>query len=166
MRDVRLEVVHRSMLFMPVNVPRFLESAWRREADAVILDLEDSVPPAKKEEARGRVRGALPLAARGGAEAFVRVNNHPDHLAAGMTPIHPFVEGFGCHHIGGRKCRRLAQPMIKRLDGHIRPRCSNRNCARQQFIGHRFDQLMGLQRRDGSGETSAKDGAESATLIG
>ncbi|MEE9275985.1 MAG: CoA ester lyase [bacterium] len=84
MRDVRLEVVHRSMLFMPVNVPRFLESAWRREADAVILDLEDSIPPAKKEEARGRVRGALPLAARGGAEAFVRVNNHSDHLAADL----------------------------------------------------------------------------------
>lgn len=84
MRDIRLDVVQRSLMFMPVNVPRFVESAWRRETDVVVLDLEDSVPPAEKERARALVRDAIPLAGRGGAEVYVRVNNEAGLLAADL----------------------------------------------------------------------------------
>ena len=42
----------RSMLFVPINVDRFVNSASRRGADACILDLEDSIPAAEKSEAR------------------------------------------------------------------------------------------------------------------
>jgi len=66
--------VRRSVLFVPINNPRFLERAWTRNADALILDLEDSVPPAQKEYARSLVREAIPLVSRGGAEVFVRIN--------------------------------------------------------------------------------------------
>ncbi|MEW6113965.1 MAG: CoA ester lyase [Thermodesulfobacteriota bacterium] len=82
--------VQRSMLILPVHVKRFVEKAYLRGADAVVLDLEDSVPAAQKEEARGFVQEAVVLAGRGGADVLVRVNNDPsllEHdLAAAIWP--------------------------------------------------------------------------------
>ena len=66
--------VQRSALAMPVNVRRFVENAGRRNADAVVLDLEDAVAPAERAHARTLVREALSLVAARGAEAWVRVN--------------------------------------------------------------------------------------------
>lgn len=66
--------VWRSMLYVPVNVARFVERAADRGADAIILDLEDSIGPADKESARGLLATALPIAGRGGADVLVRVN--------------------------------------------------------------------------------------------
>ena len=40
----------RSFLFTPANVPRRVAKALTLEADAVILDLEDSVAPQDKAE--------------------------------------------------------------------------------------------------------------------
>jgi citrate lyase subunit beta/citryl-CoA lyase len=80
----------RSSLILPVNVPRFVDKAGLRGADAVVLDLEDSVPPAEKTGARRFVPDALPLAGRGGAEVLVRVNNEPtllwDDVDAAVRP--------------------------------------------------------------------------------
>lgn len=66
--------VWRSMLFVPVNVPKFVEGAHARGADAIILDLEDSVPPAEKANARGMIAAAVPKVAKGGADVVVRIN--------------------------------------------------------------------------------------------
>ncbi|MEW6529423.1 MAG: CoA ester lyase [Thermodesulfobacteriota bacterium] len=83
-------IVQRSMLILPVHVKRFVEKAYLRGADAVVLDLEDSVPAAQKEEARGFVQEAVVLAGRGGADVLVRVNNDPSlleyDLAAAIWP--------------------------------------------------------------------------------
>jgi citrate lyase subunit beta/citryl-CoA lyase len=49
----------RSMLFVPGNKPHMLNKARTSTADAVILDLEDGVPPAEKEAARATVRKAI-----------------------------------------------------------------------------------------------------------
>jgi citrate lyase beta subunit len=38
----------RAMLYVPANVPRFVEKAPKAGADAVVLDLEDSVPYDRK----------------------------------------------------------------------------------------------------------------------
>lgn len=70
----------RSSLILPVNVPRFVERAWTRGADAIVLDLEDSVPAAEKAAARTLVKDSIPIAARGGAEVAVRINNEPGLL--------------------------------------------------------------------------------------
>mgnify|MGYP000105167999 CR=1 FL=1 len=43
----------RSMLFVPTNVKKFVESAPTRGADAYFLDLKDSIPISEK-----RTRGA------------------------------------------------------------------------------------------------------------
>ena len=73
-------LIRRSTLILPVNVPRFLEKAHLRGADAVMLDLEDAVPPQQKDSARRLVREAIPRVSRGGAEVLVRVNHDPPHL--------------------------------------------------------------------------------------
>jgi citrate lyase subunit beta/citryl-CoA lyase len=64
----------RSMLYVPANVPRFVAKAPGAGADAVILDLEDSVPADRKAEARAALAEAVPLAASGGSAVLVRVN--------------------------------------------------------------------------------------------
>ncbi|MFP6747321.1 MAG: CoA ester lyase [Alphaproteobacteria bacterium] len=64
----------RSMLFVPTNVPKFIDSAPSRGADAYILDLEDSVPMAEKANARTLVREAAASVGRGGADVLVRIN--------------------------------------------------------------------------------------------
>src|SRR5205823_13081899 len=68
------QMVRRSSLIMPVNVPAFVERAHLRGADAIVLDLEDSIPPAEKARARALVQAAIPLVARGGADVLVRIN--------------------------------------------------------------------------------------------
>jgi len=65
----------RSMLYVPANVPRFLAKAPAAGADAVILDLEDSVPPDRKDEARAMLADSVPAIRAGGAsDVLVRVN--------------------------------------------------------------------------------------------
>jgi citrate lyase subunit beta / citryl-CoA lyase len=68
------QFVRRSNLMVPMNVQRFVEQAWRHNADAVTLDLEDGVPLAHKAGVRSDLKEAVALAGRGGAEVFVRVN--------------------------------------------------------------------------------------------
>lgn len=64
--------MNRSLLFAPGNHPRRVEKAFFLGADAVILDLEDSVAMSEKEAARRPVAEALarPRKCRG----YVRVN--------------------------------------------------------------------------------------------
>ena len=69
-----LKLVRRSKLFIPVNREKFIAKGWTRGADCIILDLEDSVPPAEKSSARKMVKDAIPIVSRGGAEVQVRIN--------------------------------------------------------------------------------------------
>jgi len=62
----------RSMLFVPGDRPERMEKALGLGADALILDLEDSVAPAAKPKARGEI--AAFLAAHPEANLWVRVN--------------------------------------------------------------------------------------------
>jgi len=66
--------VWRSMLFVPVTQRRFVEGAARRGADAIILDLEDSVAPSEKERARTLIPEAAGIVSQGGADVVVRIN--------------------------------------------------------------------------------------------
>jgi citrate lyase subunit beta/citryl-CoA lyase len=72
----------RSLLFVPGDSERKLEKGFGSAADAVIVDLEDSVSPANKGLARATA--AAFLSARGdpsGPRVYVRVND----FASGMT---------------------------------------------------------------------------------
>ena len=67
-------LIRRSNLVVPITNPRFVEGAWRHNADAVTLDLEDGVPDLLKAGARQLVKDAIDTVGRGTAEVFVRVN--------------------------------------------------------------------------------------------
>ena len=66
--------VWRSLLYVPVNVEKFVEKAHTRGADVLQLDLEDAVPPAEKEKARTLVERNAARVRRGGADVVVRIN--------------------------------------------------------------------------------------------
>jgi citrate lyase subunit beta/citryl-CoA lyase len=66
--------LRRSRLYMPGNQPKLMISGGLYGADGIILDLEDSVPPAEKDAARLLVRNALVALDWGASERMVRVN--------------------------------------------------------------------------------------------
>jgi citrate lyase beta subunit len=72
MADARLR---RSMLMTPGNRPDRLRKAFGCGADAVVFDLEDSVPPAAKVQARHSIAEAVREASRDGRETCVRINS-------------------------------------------------------------------------------------------
>jgi citrate lyase subunit beta/citryl-CoA lyase len=72
----------RSLLFVPGDSESKLAGGASRGADALILDLEDSVAPARKKVARELVAGYLEDSARDrGVRCLVRINAIPTGLA-------------------------------------------------------------------------------------
>ena len=83
--------VMRSMMTVPVVVQRFVDKAPAAGADAICLDLEDSIPPAEKAAARPLARKAIETMPRSGFAMYVRVNGYAtglteDDLAAVVLP--------------------------------------------------------------------------------
>jgi citrate lyase subunit beta / citryl-CoA lyase len=77
---------------VPLADERFLDKAHERGADALLLDLEDSVPPAQKAAARARLPEAARRLAACGATVMARVNSSADLLsedlkAAAQSPL-------------------------------------------------------------------------------
>jgi citrate lyase subunit beta / citryl-CoA lyase len=64
----------RSLLFMPGSNPRALEKARILAADAIILDLEDSVAPDAKPLARDQIAKAIAEGGFGKREVWIRAN--------------------------------------------------------------------------------------------
>ncbi len=85
----------RTMLFVPGHLPRFLEKAAHTDADALILDVEDSVPLPNKPEARQNIKKYLDSGIYR-QQIFIRVNA----MDTGMLPedlrwtTHQAVTGF------------------------------------------------------------------------
>ena len=71
----------RSIIFVPGNRPNMLERARSFTVDVVMVDLEDSVPPAEKVNARNLAREWVPELRRNGRRVMVRVNS----LDTGLT---------------------------------------------------------------------------------
>jgi citrate lyase subunit beta/citryl-CoA lyase len=70
--------VIRSLLYVPASAERFVAKAHQRGADAIILDLEDAIPPAGKEAARAALADAVPRSGVAGAAVLVRINSQPE----------------------------------------------------------------------------------------
>lgn len=71
----------RSLVFVPGNRPNMLERALSFPADIVMVDLEDSVPPAEKTAAAALAAQWVPTLAAAGRRVMVRVNS----LDTGLT---------------------------------------------------------------------------------
>ena len=67
--------VRRSHLLVSARDEAQVDRSWTHAADAVVLDLADTVPDIEKPRARANVKAAIPVAARGGAEVFVRIKD-------------------------------------------------------------------------------------------
>lgn len=90
-----VDVIRRSRLIMPVNEARFVKKAYTRNADAIVLDLEDSVPESEKLNARKCLTEAIPLAAMGGSDVIVRVNNERSLLEGDIAAaLHPLLDSL------------------------------------------------------------------------
>ena len=85
--------MNRSFLFTPGNVARRVEKALTLDADAVIVDLEDSVAMAEKPATRNPVAAALERPRR--ARGYVRVNAPSTPFCYGdlVATIHARVDG-------------------------------------------------------------------------
>lgn len=76
-------VVRRALLYVPSSSPKFLDKSRGLTVDTVCYDLEDSVTPTKKDEARHNLRGFLEQGkqASGIRETAVRINAVESGLA-------------------------------------------------------------------------------------
>ncbi|WP_244459865.1 HpcH/HpaI aldolase/citrate lyase family protein [Roseomonas fluvialis] len=96
----------RSMLFVPATGEKFVSKAHTRGADVIILDLEDSIPPGDKQDARDALPAAAATVGQAGAEVAVRINRPldlavPDIAAAIMPAVGTLIlpKVMGPEHI-------------------------------------------------------------------
>ncbi len=73
----RKDQFRRARLYLPGNTPKLAINAGIHQPDGIILDLEDSVAPPKKYEARFVVRNSLRNVDFYGGERMVRINQLP-----------------------------------------------------------------------------------------
>ena len=109
--------VWRSLLYVPVNVERFVEKAHTRGADVLQLDLEDAVPPAEKANARKLVEKNAARVRRGGADVVVRINQ-PLSLAVRDLEhsICPDVDGIAITKADSASHVRLLDQLVTELE--------------------------------------------------
>ncbi|WP_409073167.1 HpcH/HpaI aldolase/citrate lyase family protein [Micromonospora chalcea] len=86
-----MAAVARSYLYVPGDRADLLDKAAGRGADALVLDLEDAVTPARKAHARETVAGYLGAAAPAGPELWVRINS--DQVASDVEVLSPAAAG-------------------------------------------------------------------------
>jgi citrate lyase subunit beta/citryl-CoA lyase len=89
------EWVLRSMLWVPGQIDKMLAKGPQTDADCVVLDLEDAVPPAEKAAARGKIRQVLEAGLYRRKTVFVRINP----IDSGLTLRD--LDGVACHHLHG-----------------------------------------------------------------
>lgn len=68
----------RSLLFLPATAEHLLAKATDRGADALVIDLEDAIPPERKAAARPMAQAAVQQLADRGATVVLRVNSDPE----------------------------------------------------------------------------------------
>jgi citrate lyase subunit beta/citryl-CoA lyase len=110
--------VWRSALFVPANVERFVAKAVDRGADALIIDLEDSVPLAEKEAARALVPGIVKrFRDTGHSDVIVRINQ-PLELAVRdlEAAVIVGVDAIMVTKVEGPEHLRLLDEMVTRLE--------------------------------------------------
>jgi citrate lyase subunit beta/citryl-CoA lyase len=115
----------RSALYVPGSNARALAKARGLAADAIVIDLEDSVAPALKPTARALAAEAARAGGFGGREVVIRVNG-PDtpwgredmEAAIAAAPdaiLLPKVDGPGAVMVAARALREAGAPQRTRL---------------------------------------------------
>ena len=109
--------VWRSALYVPANVPRFIDGAHKRGADAIIVDLEDSVPLAERPAARRDLAATAENVARGGADVIVRVNRPWRQAMLDLeAAITPRVQALAVTKVDSADHIRLLAELVSELE--------------------------------------------------
>ena len=109
--------VWRSALYVPANVPRVIEGAHRRGADAIIVDLEDSVPLAERPAARRDLMATAENVARGGADVIVRINRPWRQTMLDLeAAISPRVKALAVTKVDSADHIRLVAEVVSELE--------------------------------------------------
>jgi citrate lyase subunit beta/citryl-CoA lyase len=133
------ERFRRSRLYLPGNEPKFMLNAGVHRPDAVILDLEDSVAPAVKDEALFIVRNALRQIDFMGAERMVRINQLP----RGLGELDALV-GSNLHMILIPKCE--SPEMVKDVDARIQKAKKAKGVKEQVWLMPIIESCLGAFR--------------------
>ncbi|MDF2097338.1 HpcH/HpaI aldolase/citrate lyase family protein [Aquibaculum arenosum] len=108
----------RSMLYVPANVRRFVEKAHLRGADAIVLDLEDSVADGDKQEARRLIAEAAQSCRRGG-DVIIRVNRPLDLVVRDIEAVVlPDVAALMLPKIDSASHVRLLAELVEAVELH------------------------------------------------
>jgi citrate lyase subunit beta/citryl-CoA lyase len=115
----------RSVLYLPASNPRALAKARTVAADAIIVDLEDSVAPDQKPAARAAAVAAIKAGGFGGREVVLRINGPhtpwgTDDLEAAIAAapdaiLLPKVDGPGAIMVAARTMNEAGAPERTRL---------------------------------------------------
>ncbi len=109
-------LIRRSNLIMPVTDTATVADAWRHNADAVTLDLEDGVVASSKVAARDLVKNAIETAGKGAAEVFVRVNKAFVEADIGAS-VWPGLSGIVLPQVESSAEVSQAAELLARMEG-------------------------------------------------
>ncbi len=90
------KLIHRTLLFTAGHNLKYINKAFKTQADAIVFDLEDAVPQNKKVEAREVLKKYLSKPLPDNRSAYVRINP----LETGYTildldaVVSPYLDGF------------------------------------------------------------------------
>lgn len=131
------ESFRRSRLYLPGNTPKFFFNAGLYESDGIILDLEDSVAPEKKDEARVLVRNAIIAGEYYNSEIMVRINQLP----LGLKDLE-YVVPFGVDTILLPKCESAEQ--VVDVEKKIEELKAKHQVEKEIFIMPIIESAMGV----------------------
>jgi len=129
--------LRRSRLYLPGNEPKYFINAGLHKPDGVILDLEDSVAPASKHDAKYLVRNALRSVDFYGCERMVRINQLP----AGLEDL-IFIVPHNIHVIIIPKVEHAEQ--IKQVEEVVSEIKKKRNIKNDIFFMPIIESALGI----------------------
>jgi citrate lyase subunit beta/citryl-CoA lyase len=112
-------------MFVPANRANMIERAHTTAADVIVLDLEDSVPPAEKETARSMAHDAIVSLSAAGKSVHVRINHHDSGLTRDdlLAVVQPGLDGLAFPKTESARDIRQLDILIREreLKGGVKP---------------------------------------------
>ena len=108
----------RSLIFVPGNRENMLERARSFDADIIMVDLEDSVPPGEKVAARDMAREWVPALRAEGKRVMVRVNSLDTGLTRAEleTVVSPSLHGISLGKVESVRDIRTVDSLLAPLE--------------------------------------------------
>ncbi len=134
-----VERYRRSRLYLPGNTPKLFINAGLHGADGIILDLEDSVAPAKKDEARYLVRNALRQNDFYGTERMVRINQLP----RGLQDLDVVIP----HHVNLVLIPKCESPkQVRQVESRIKSLCQQHKISDKVYLMPIIESAAGVMK--------------------